>query len=888
VVHAAAPTAQAGTRRGLTSTPTTILCDGAVRAGMCGTVVVAASMITAVATGYGVATADISHTGTATSGASQTESTPAGPVGTKTSPAGAEGDATADDTGVASPQSGSREADPEEPASDDRPGTGADTEPTTPDPRDDRADVDDLPSDSDTASPDEPGGNVPDTSRAVGRGTSDGPPNATHDELPGDPEPEASPVESVTDIDRHLSEFADSLTAGRPAENAAGSVPPSSGGSVTVPVYRASKPDSEPDAAPGRAIAAVAAMAVVSPFLDTGPSGKTVESPFLSALLAWVRRTFFNKSPSFAYDPAANVQGPYGVITGNVGAVDPEGDAIAYSVVRGPEHGTVVIDQATGHFTYTPDLDYAQAGGTDTFVVRVTDNVWSLRDLFSWDHGSPKAPIAVSVESILPSAQRFIVPLPNELVQPQNAVFTANGTALVFRATPQGALRSEIYRVNPDGTGLQCLSCGLAPEVTVNLSKPFVFDDGNRILLSAGTQSDSGGETADHYILECAGGVSACSGGSALLKINVPTAVAPGVTVVQKERELRVAPDGVHVAFTQLLSAGTATQLISAVGVLVRTDTGYDIVDARVVYVGGELKNFTPDGKGVMVTDFSGRYEAGNADDVLIDLRTGEVSRLTASLDYDESVDMSPNGQWLAVGSSRTRNYLTPMSQIVRPTFVPAYVVFPTFQAKKGTLNQAWVVSRDGELSGDDGIFLGDPTGAYISVPVANWSPDGDQIAFWERSAADPLDTRLVIAQLKNIDGGAPPDDVTTPDISGWAPSLSTVVPKQTPLEPSRDGRVSGHATVVTTKVGNITTTTVTYTNFSDESGLILNGSETTTNNPAYTNITYTADISVTGTDGADRGYLRASNVKIVNQLSMTGTIESSLDGNHLVMGTPG
>ncbi|MCV7358344.1 Ig-like domain-containing protein [Mycolicibacterium fluoranthenivorans] len=633
-------------------------------------------------------------------------------------------------------------------------------------------------------------------------------------------------------------------------------------------------------------IARVAAS-VTNPLIDTGPAGKPVEPPFASALLAWVRRSFFNKSPSLHYDPTINVQAQYGVVTGNIGAVDPEGDVIAYKLVKGPQHGIVTIDQASGSFTYTPDLDYAQAGGSDSFVVKVTDNVWSVRDLFRWDHGSRKAVIGLSVDSILPSAQRFVVPLPDDILQPQNAAFTADGQALVFRATPAGGTRSEIYRVNLDGTGLQCLTAGLAPDLTTNLSKPFVFDDGNRVLLSAGTQSDSGGETADHYILECAGGVSSCGAGSTLLQIRVPTTVAPGVTVIQKERELRVAPDGIHVGFTQLLGAGTATQLVSSVGTLQRSDTGYDVEDARVVYVGGELKNFTPDGKGVMVTDFSGKYEAGNADDVLVDLGSGRVSRITGNLDYDESVDMSPNGEWLAVGSSRTRDYLTPMSQIVRPTFVPAYVVFPTFQAKKGTLNQAWVVSREGELAGENGVFLGDPSGAYISVPVANWSPDGDSIAFWERSSTDPTDTRLVVAQLHNIDGGTMPSDIATPDTSSWAPALSTVVPKQTPLEPSRAGRVGGRADVVTTKNGNITTTVVTYTDFEDESGMILNGSESTTNNPTYTNITYSANITVTGFDGTERGYLTAENVKIVNQLSMTGTVESSLDGNHLTMGTP-
>lgn len=633
------------------------------------------------------------------------------------------------------------------------------------------------------------------------------------------------------------------------------------------------------------AVVAVAASAD-SPLLDTRPAGVPAEPPFVAALLEWVRRSFFNQSPEFRDDPTT-VQGAYGVVTGQIGAVDPEGDRIFYKVVKGPQHGTVTIDPQTGTFTYTPDLDFAQAGGTDTFVVRVTDNIFSLRDLVRRDHGNARAGISLHVESILPSGERFIVPLPDDILQPQNAVFTADGTGLVFRATPQGGTRSEIYRVNLDGTGLACLTLGLAPEVTVNLSKPFVFDDGNRVLLSAGTQSDTGGETAEHYILECAGGVSSCGVGSALLKINVPTNVAPGVTVVQKQRELRVAPDGEHVGFTQLLAAGPATQLVASVGTLQRTETGYDVVDARAVYIGGELKNFTQDGSGVIVTDFSGKYEAGNADNVLVDLRTGQVSRLTANLDYDESVDMSPNGEWLAVGSSRTKDYLTPMSQIVRPTFVPAYVVFPTFQAKKGTLNEAWVVSRDDELNRENGVFLGDPTGAYNSVPVANWSPDGTSIAFWERSTTDPTDTRLVVAELRNIDGGIMPAGNATPDTSSWAPSLATVVPKPTPLEPARDGRVGGRAEVATTKVGNITTTTVTYFDFEDEAGMILNGTETTTNNPSLTNITYTANIAVSGADGSDRGYLRASNVTIANQLSMTGTIESSLDGNHLTMGTP-
>ncbi|MFA7510606.1 MAG: Ig-like domain-containing protein [Mycolicibacterium vanbaalenii] len=621
------------------------------------------------------------------------------------------------------------------------------------------------------------------------------------------------------------------------------------------------------------------------------PAGDPADQPAQSAmawsLLGWVRRNFFNQAPVVDYDPDATTQGPLGVITGSVGATDPEGDELTYRVVGKPEHGTVVIDQQTGTFTYTPDLEWAQVGGTDAFRVRVTDGKLNLLHFLRPDFGIPRVTIGLDVHSIQPSADRFIVPLPDTVRQPQNPAYTADGKALVFRGTPVEGGRSEIYRVNPDGTGLQCLSCGLAPEITENLSKPFVFEDGNRILLSVGTQSDTGGETADHYILECAGGVAACGTGSQLLEITVPVNVPPNVVVVQRQRELRVAPDGLHVGFTQLLSSGTATQLVSSVGRLERTETGYEIVEARVVYVGGELKNFTSDGKGVMITDFSGRYEAGNADNVLVHLADGTVTRLTANLDYDESVDMSPNGQWLAVGSSRTLDYLTPMSQIVRPTFVPAYVVFPTFQAKKGSLNQAWVVSTEDELNRANGIFLGDTSGAYNSVPVANWSPDGSQVAFWERSKTDPGDTRLVVATLNSIDGGTRADDVSTPETSSWAQPLSAVVVTATPTEPSRAGRVGGTAVVTSSKTGNLTTTTVTYTDFEDEAGFILNGTETTVANATLTNITYSADVTVTGADGNERGYLRADGVKIVNQLSMVGTVESSIDGNHLVMGSP-
>jgi hypothetical protein len=62
----------------------------------------------------------------------------------------------------------------------------------------------------------------------------------------------------------------------------------------------------------------------------------------------------------------------------------------------------------------------------------------------------------------------------------------------------------------------------------------------------------------------------------------------------------------------------------------------YEVVDARVVYPTGEGEQWTPDGKGVVI--LGGAYEAGNVDDIEVDLATGKVNRVTANLDYDRTV----------------------------------------------------------------------------------------------------------------------------------------------------------------------------------------------------------------------------------------------------------
>jgi len=57
-------------------------------------------------------------------------------------------------------------------------------------------------------------------------------------------------------------------------------------------------------------------------------------------------------------------------VSGNVGASDPDGDTLNSAVAQGPANGAVVMDAATGDFTYTPDADFS---GSDSFSVMIED-----------------------------------------------------------------------------------------------------------------------------------------------------------------------------------------------------------------------------------------------------------------------------------------------------------------------------------------------------------------------------------------------------------------------------------------------------------------------------------------------------------------------------------
>lgn len=94
-----------------------------------------------------------------------------------------------------------------------------------------------------------------------------------------------------------------------------------------------------------------------------------------------IRRTFFNEAPTVA--PVQLTGQTTGQITGAVGAVDPEGDPLVYTVTQQGHYGTVAVNP-DGSYTYTPTPgDRCSNTCIDSFTVAATDTGLHI-NLLNW------------------------------------------------------------------------------------------------------------------------------------------------------------------------------------------------------------------------------------------------------------------------------------------------------------------------------------------------------------------------------------------------------------------------------------------------------------------------------------------------------------------------
>lgn len=103
-----------------------------------------------------------------------------------------------------------------------------------------------------------------------------------------------------------------------------------------------------------------------------------------------LRRTFFNQTPIVS--PVQLSGHSEGTVTGTVGAVDPEGDPLTYSITAGPRYGSAVVNP-DGSYSYTPGPGFA---GTDSFIAAATDTGFHINLLDVFRSASTSANVAVS------------------------------------------------------------------------------------------------------------------------------------------------------------------------------------------------------------------------------------------------------------------------------------------------------------------------------------------------------------------------------------------------------------------------------------------------------------------------------------------------------------
>lgn len=351
------------------------------------------------------------------------------------------------------------------------------------------------------------------------------------------------------------------------------------------------------------------------------------------------------------------------------------------------------------------------------------------------------------------------IKLPSTVTEPRWPGFTTDGKHLLFWS------KNELWITSLQGTGVRCLSCGLAnnpnPDGSVALALLATpFPDGKRVLMEEDAQVVSSGMV----VLECTPSVVDCKSRQ-LVPVDYsaaePAVIPPGGAVGTPQNgfghvaaHAQLSQDGNYVGFSQVRSDTIEAMIV---GKLEHTGGAYVVTDPRVINPPGptsptdtsierwskssalfEFKTFANGGADATYVEVGGPA-FGRTDVYSVNLATGRRTQLAASSDWDEDNGVSPNGKLLSVFSDRTMHYidwvggLVPIRDFINaPAAAMGAGALGGFSACMGPM---WLLPS----SGDHGATLaGQPIvdyrypGVHIVDTLAEssqWSPDGTMIA---------------------------------------------------------------------------------------------------------------------------------------------------------------
>ncbi|KAJ6030981.1 hypothetical protein N7540_001713 [Penicillium herquei] len=541
--------------------------------------------------------------------------------------------------------------------------------------------------------------------------------------------------------------------------------------------------------------------------------------------------------------------------------------------------------------------------------------------------------------------------------------------SLVFTGAPDSpdprsnytGLNLIIVRTNgslfPNGDAWKCITCGVPADQqygftsSMDYQYPQAFTDGTRVL-------------AGSFIIDC-GNAQLASPQCTPDKVHIypirwntsPTGSGAGGSI----RELRKHPDDVHITFNSISYSGSTVSQLAYFARLqfnpapingTPLTPRYDLVNVTGLYSNsteskpvfsfngmdmaindqaisvGEARGLNGLGNQVQYIGFPA--ESCNIDIFDIDLKSGEVARMTYGPEYVDPFDVSPDGEWAVIMDTTTTNrmmFLSGMRGV--PPLVDSLLTAAISSIRNNGGRRFFVpwlynrkvpyVNSDRNYEGQQVNAAGDGSPGSVNDPFWNggadprWSLDGTKIAYFQLltvapdcGGSNPLPcpvstapggrtARLMLATLTS----RKPLKITK------VQAISDIVPWGVPYIPGSKapavlsslsygnftltGKVSGHADVTLTanSAGTaLETVGVTYHNYSDNGDNFIVGTEKVTAlypNATMIHVDWISNLSSTGISKSTKvtspgGFHFEIDIE-ENKFYANGTLTTTVDG---------
>jgi hypothetical protein len=361
----------------------------------------------------------------------------------------------------------------------------------------------------------------------------------------------------------------------------------------------------------------------------------------------------------------------------------------------------------------------------------------------------------------------------------------------------------------------------------------------------------------------------------------------------------------------------------------------------------GEFRGWTSDGQSLLGIQ---SYDSDSIDAWATSLATGRSVPLTNHAEYTDPMFMSPNGEWLlaeeVLGSGRL-DFISGMRGI--PPLTDQLTTTGYVSGIRNNFNRRfflpWLVAPDGNQNGQvqaksEQINAGSGPFSYQCTPenpAFCWNAAADPVwladstgVVWAENLACGANTnppqfmvipppcskstepggrnsRVMIARFPTLQPSVPSPPAPVSDTVPWGIPFTlgqTPLPTQTPALPpgtfTLQGNIRGSASVVVTDntSGLITSIAVTYHDFTNLPGYVINGTESVenngTNNPFAEMVTWFENLTLSGrhigskvttpcaslTPTCSNGFTLGFQTLILNNFQASGTITTTIDGN--------